>query len=406
MSDNSGIGRRPSFIYHPNKAIEHVLGRMDIEPVRFFAVFFPLWAVEIEGEQRDSRRYQIIENYVERGILNGGLQSTDELASFFGMETQLVKKVVTFLSAIGHIEDIQGRLRLTRLGVDSLERMEKYVLMETRRQLYFDGILSNPLISNYYDSKSIRFLAEDEIPAHSMGIRFFRLLPTSFWNIDKLYELERRPDKDKYNIPHEVTNIRQRSAPESIYTPMYIFETRRQGYSNPYYVTYTGIKERHDLFFEEIVNNSPPLLTSLYAEEEISPSQLWFGRITANGLPTSRLTRLPNGSWQLRLLSSDLQSASESKALLAALGSYWIEKGYFLHIWCNDERIRREAAISQILKRVEKKKRTLTNKELDELLMTRADTLKVPELSRTDLLNKAKELGFDKTLSTLENLYL
>jgi hypothetical protein len=323
-----------SLIYNVQRAIDHIQQRTDIVPIRFFSVLFPLWSVEVQGEQKEPGAYRLIENYVERGILHGGLQSTRELADFFGLDQALVTKVVAFLSAIGHVAGPENRLHLTPLGIESQQDMQKYVLLETRRLLYFDGFLLKSLLQEHYESRSMRFLSDQEtwlLPERDRGQRFLRL-NSSAWNIQAIEELNRIPDKARYNIPDEVTNLQQISLTKT-YTPMYIFETRRrtqQSRLDQRYLTYTGIQDILDPFFEEIINASPNILQPLYAEEEKNPARLWSDYVADRGLPPERLRQLENGSWQLSLLPNNL-----TQKVRMALGSYWIERGYFLHIWCN-----------------------------------------------------------------------
>jgi hypothetical protein len=53
-------------------------------------------------------------------------------------------------------------VHLTPLGIESQKDMQKYVMLETRRLLYFDGFLLKPLLQDHYESRSMRFLSEQE----------------------------------------------------------------------------------------------------------------------------------------------------------------------------------------------------------------------------------------------------
>lgn len=84
-------------IYDPRRAIEHMQTLQGTMPIRLFAILFPLWDVETTATQEEGRPYELMEKYVERGIDEGRLHTVEELASFFGLQSEMVKKILNFL---------------------------------------------------------------------------------------------------------------------------------------------------------------------------------------------------------------------------------------------------------------------------------------------------------------------
>lgn len=403
MNKHQENNQRILSIHSLHRIIEHILQKSDLFPTRVFSVYFPIWAVEIEARQKSRGDYWLIDKYIERSILQADLHTTSELAAFLGIERRLVEKAVNLLSAIGHVTETNGRLHLTPLGIESQKDQQRYTLLETHRLLYVDRFLAQPLLADHYDSRNMQFLSNEVLPLRHKDQIFQRLCSLKKWDNSVLAALEKNENKAQYNIPDEVTELKL-LAYEECYTPVYIFETRKHTQQNVrqlYYLVYTGLQEMQDLFFEQIVNASHDIQAQLQEKEE-NLAHLWENYVTKRNISTKRLSQQADGSWQLCLLATDLQSPKAQKAF-NAIGKYWTEKEYLLRIWCDDENIRRNAALDQTLDFIERK-RQISLDELDEYLLLRANILHVQNQSRSDLLERAREKKRESVLKVLEAL--
>src|SRR5260370_25374307 len=149
-------------IYDPRRAIEHIQTLSGVMPVRLYAILFPLWDVETTATREDGRPYELMEKYVERGIDEGQLHSVEELANFFGLQSEMVKKILNFLDTIGHVTSTGGRWDLTPLGRKSGRAGTRYGSKGKRISLYFDAYSSRPLRKEHYNTKRGSILFPDE----------------------------------------------------------------------------------------------------------------------------------------------------------------------------------------------------------------------------------------------------
>lgn len=403
MNERQGKNQPVLLVHSLHRIIEHIQQKPDLMLVRVFPVYFPIWAVEIEASQKSREKYQLIDKYVERGISQACLHTTRELAAFLGIEQRLVEKAVNLLSGIGHITETNGWLYLTPLGVESLKDQQKYSLLETHRLLYVDRFLAQPLLTKHYDSRNMQFLSDGALPTRHKDQRFQRLYSPKRWDNSILTALERNEKRTQYNIPDEVTDLKLIRHDE-LYTPVYVFETRKLGQNTQelYYLVYTGLQEMQDPFFEQIVNSSSDIRAQLQEEEEKDLAYLWEKYVTERNISVKRLAQQANGSWQLCLLANDLQSSKSQKAF-SDIGKFWTQKGYFLHIWCDDEEIRWNAALDQTLDFIERK-RQATVSELNDYILLRGNILHIQNLSLSDLLERAREKKREKAVQILKAL--
>lgn len=404
MNAHQEKNQRILLIHSLQRIIEHIQQKPDFIPIRVFPVYFPVWAVEIEARQKSRENYWLIDKYIERGIWQADLHTTRELAAFFGIELRFVEKAANMLSAIGHIRETNGRLYLTPVGVESQNDQHKYILLETHRLLYVDRFLAQPLLTDHYNSRNMQFLSDGALPPYHKGQRFQRLCSLKRWDNSVLTALEKNDKKAQHNIPDEVTDLKLLSY-EELYTPVYIFETRKQTRPNSrelYYLVYTGLQDMQDLFFEQVVNSSPDIRVQLQEEEDENLARMWANYVTERNISVKRLVQQADGSWRLCLLTDDLRSPKSQKAF-NDIGKYWTKQGYFLRVWCDDENIRRNAALDQILDFIERRRQIIFD-ELDKYLLLRSNVLHVQSLSHSDLLERAREKKREKAIKVLEVL--
>ncbi len=273
-------------IYDPRRALEHVQTQPGVVPVRLFAILFPLWDIETTAMQEEKRAYELLERFVERGIAEGQLHTTGELAAFFGLQHEIVVKILSFLETIGHVRHNGAYWDLTPLGHKSVREGKKYVEQEKRIRLYFDAYTSMPLRKEHYNGKKVRIFSPDEaieiVHAKSWGYRFHLIISMQEWQPLSLRQLEAQVDRESYNMPPEMQRIHAHAV-RPAYLPMYIIETTRtlpisaqsSQASRPYYLVYTGIRDLRDAYFEPIINNNAMVYATLKGEKVWSQQDLW-----------------------------------------------------------------------------------------------------------------------------------
>ncbi len=343
-----------NILYNPRRAIEHIEKLPGLTPIRLFAVLFPLWYVEVSGTQELQRPYELIENYIERGIAEGQLRTISALADFFSLDSRLVEKILFFLETIGHATHTRDTWALTQLGERSLEAGKKIIAQQKAQKLYFEAFRSQPLQRVHYGNNLQTYAdAEaDEITPIYKGYKFHRMYSFPDWQPESLQRLEQQPDRAQYNLPTGIHNLQFLSRVQ-VYFPMYIIETRKQNHQ-PYYVAYTHIQGRRDSYFEHIVNSYPEIQRSLAAEKEMKASELWRKWLLKKGITSVQPEQLPSGIWRINLVEAAFHASTDSLSI-ADIGTYRLEDGYFLQIWCSDIFLRRQAALDRTLKIIEKR---------------------------------------------------
>jgi hypothetical protein len=420
----SGMEKRLSAlkpIYHPRRALEHMQTVQGIKPVRVFAILFPLWDVETTAVQEEKRPYELLERYVERGMDEGQLHTVEELTSFFGLQREMVEKILLFLETIGHVKHSGMYWELTPLGYKSVREQEKYVEQEKHVRFYFDAYTSKPLRKEHYDGRKVHIFSLDEaeevLHTKTWGYRFHLVSSMREWQPLALRELEARVDRADYNVPPEMQGIQvvqnDAHAVQLAYIPMYIIETTRQvsgsvsaqGYSGqkPYYLVYTGIRDLRDSYFETIINSNNTVYAALRGEKVWSQQDLWRDwlqdhKIT-NALPLER----PDGTWQISLPVSAF-AGSSAKFPTTRVGEYELSKGYVLQIWCDDRVVRRKAVLDRTLQLVKNQQRYIKKQTVQEQLLLLTKQLQTDPVSFNDLRQRALDTKMDTIVKVLDSL--
>lgn len=395
------------FLYRPQRIIEEALKEPGFAPARLLAILFPLWRVELEGTFREQKPYALLEEYIERGIFEGQLQTTDELSTFFGIDTRLVAKVLDFLQTIEHVQYEQGRWYLRPLGLESLREGQKYIPKKNRQEFYFEAFQCRPLTREHYDKFQVYTdqEAEELVNAYEhshRGYRCTRLFSFHSWNPKAVDDLARRSNRDQYNLRKEITSIHQVGQPELVYLPLYLIEGRKQNGQRTH-LAYSRIRGRRDRFFEEIVQHDPDIRGSLAIEatKESLDKDLWTRWLKTQGLANIQPLLMPSGIWQLSL-SSDLFRAKKPPIAIDKIGTYHLEDGHFLYIWSEDIDIRRDAVLDRTLRLIEQHKKSITEREVEKNLQLLSTQLATRTMEVSDLKRYAKVTGQAVLLSTID----
>jgi hypothetical protein len=397
-------------LYDARIAIEHVQMQRDVQPLRLFGILFPLWDVETTATQREERPYELIERYIERGLDEGQLHTAEELSHFFGLQSETVKKILHFLTTIGHVTCTGSRWDLTPLGRESIRAGTKYVAKEKRVRFYFDGYTSYPLRKEHYNSKRVHILSPEEaMEVHyrkTWGYRFEPLYTIYAWQPSSLHELATRVDRASYNMPPEMQGI-QPIHVSQVYIPMYVIESKKPSSASSvaardsYYAVYTGIAARRDLYFEQLINRNEAVLVALRNVERRSQYDLWMDWLRKMDITDVMPLERADGSWQVTLPRSMFEG-TQAKFDLSRIGDYELNYGYWIQIWCNDKSLRRKAALDHVLRIVKKQQKDVKRQYIQERLQFKAQQLQTDELELTDLQRRAQEAGMQELVKILK----
>jgi hypothetical protein len=334
--------------YPEERALEDAAFGHGVAPVRIHSLLLPLFQVEITATTTEGHPYELIDRYLERGIAEGDLRTVPELADFFALDHVLVDRAVRFLTAVGHLTAADGRLTLTPIGERSVQDGVRYVVTrEDRRTLYFDAFGSRPLTRPYYDSRTVTMLRDEALSsAASDGSRFTMLTSTRGFRRAALTELANRPDRDRFNLPERVDNPTSLGGEEHVYLPLFV--VRVMAPAGAGHLVYGPAGDRSDPDLTDLIEQTPEIVQALEADERRlrgRPVEAAVNRwLAARGRPPMRPTPLPDGGWRVVLRAEDF---GPDAVPVQRAGSFQVFGGEVVHVWCDDERIRRRAMLER-----------------------------------------------------------
>jgi hypothetical protein len=343
--------------YREATALEDAVFRQGAIPTRIFPILLPVWCVEVQAMITDAEDYELIDRYLERGIAEGRLCTVAELADFFALDESLVDRALRFLTAIGHVTENGGRYALTDLGYRSLRAGKCYVVTrEARRKLYFDAFGSRPLTREYYDSRTVTLLTEEErkvAAERSDGPRFQALSGSPYgFRRTALQELAADADRERYNLPEDIKGVESLSE-ERVYLPTYIVRAReRNGRIRHLVYTQAGDKsdDKADKYLSELCDRTPEIVAVLEAEERGLPPDLEMDRVNEwldrRNFGASRPERRSNGMLRVTLSESAFTANGDGPSLVR-LGSFVVVGTVFFQTWCVSEKVRRRALVER-----------------------------------------------------------
>jgi hypothetical protein len=399
-------------LYSPHRALDAVLDLGAI-PQRLFRVFYPVWRVKVQGQQRIATDFEELEWFIERGLHEAGLTSVEGLARFFGLDARFVQKLVKFLRGIGHIEGDDAHLSLTQLGLTSMQARVRYQEQETSAELYFDGLCSRPLALEHYSVP----LYEDS--SKSTWFRPFYVFDRR-WNEAAVQELMAHPDKGKYNLPDEVTYIAPLSR-EPVYLPVYVIE-RQMGEPDglPLFLVFSRIRSMRDEVIEGVVNVDPLAVVPLREARRQNLEESVRRCLDGRGLDQDDWHLQLSGPWgpQVTVDAQVLQSAhwhaegTEGSRGLSVrdIGGYLLVYEHVLAfdwcVWltCDDPKMRQQAAVERLLEWLQRAIAMPTSEDLNQRLMVMRERLRIKPISTDTLLDTAAERGLARALERLDML--
>jgi hypothetical protein len=146
------------------------------------------------------------------------------------------------------------------------------------------------------------------------------------------------------------------------------------------------------------VNNSLEIRRSLQAEQRVEKVQdLWSNWLKSKGLVSFQPERDRNGLWRL-VLPARVFRSSQANFSEAEIGTYHIEQGYFVQIWCDDEHTRLHAALDRTLKMIQASRQTVTQERIQDMLQQMAEQLQIVPPPPREIYPRAKEKNLDSDL--------
>jgi hypothetical protein len=395
----------PAPLYPVEQVVEKVLALPEWTPVRIFGVLLPIWDVDATGITGEEREYPFFEKIIESGIARAGLTSKAALVDFLGLDPYLVERVLIALETAGSLVRIDGQFHLTPQAVRSVQEGKKYAPAQAHLKLYFEGYYSKPLPNAHYDSVTVlsQVEAEDFVQQRrETSCPFYRLYSFRRWSPLAIKELALREDRTAYHVPVDMQQLSLLRVTPS-YLPMYIAEVRKQ--TTPYYMAFTAGQDGRDQFFEQIVNSYAEILLPLSGKEKRDLSPVWETWLNQQGLTNTCPELLENGLWRATISAEALRSPT-CKLPLSALDTYHMEQGHFLHLWCENELVRCQAALDQTLQALKNQSDTMTLPDIQQSLRisTSIDHLQTPTLEIADLLARAKETDQEDLVTLLTRL--
>jgi hypothetical protein len=261
MQDNSkNIFQAEKLLYSYQKALDEFLA-LGLIPQRLFRILYPIRIVDIFGRQRFSTNMEESQWFVERGIYEANLISTNDLTEYLGLDKDFVNKMLIFLRQINHLVDSDGKLSLTELGIRSVQEQICYQEQDTNFKLYFDAFGNYPLLQEH-----IRIKLFDEIPENPSFHPPLPIFPE--WDIKALSDLHARVDRYRYGLMDEVGTITHSQEDKIAYMPAYVIERKSDlgdstNLNLPTYFVFSSVPGYRDIVLEKPVNESPQVLNWL-----------------------------------------------------------------------------------------------------------------------------------------------
>jgi len=345
--------------YPVERALENVVDRLGIRPVRVHPVAFPLYVAELSATVITREPFDLLDRYVGLAIAECGFGSTAEISAYLGVTEHIVGRVLQFLSKIGHVTASDGALALTALGLRAVRDDTRYIPKEDRLKLYFDGVRCAPLPSGYY-SRSVKVMSPDEALAQR---RFTLLGHTAEFAASAVEALARRRDRADYNLPDEHENLALRAV-DRAFLPCYLIRTRTSaGYGSLLYTA--ADSSASDAYLEGITQDWPPLAEAIQAEDR-AKAERWRAELSAwldeRALSMTQLTWTGHDVPRLTLPAShfplgDAPAKDRAEFPVRMVGSYITPETFVVQLWCRDEHTRREAGLQRALEYVDAARR-------------------------------------------------
>ncbi|PPK61870.1 hypothetical protein V5P93_002394 [Actinokineospora auranticolor] len=336
------------FGYPEQRALEDAAYGQGMTPTRLIGLMLPVWCVTISATVTVAEDYELIDRFLERGIAEGGLTTTADLAGFYALDEVLVDRALRFLALINHVRLVDGHWALTDLGKRSVADGRRYVrLVDDRRKLYFDAFRSRPLTRAYYDARKVSML-----PAHKEledDARWFRVLfSVRGFDPGALTALAGNPQRDRFNLPARIENPRLLGQ-EQVLLPLRVVRAVEAG-GRVRYLAYGQASAEVDWDLTGILESTPDVLLALENEERVVDTRGEEERTRAwldeKDVGPYHLTRSAAGLMTVAVPESGV---GQGGFPLHRLGSFVVHGSSVFRLWCAAERPRRQALLDRVV---------------------------------------------------------
>lgn len=394
-------------LYSHYKALDQV-HEMGYIPLRLFRVLYPLWRVRVDGRQRVATDFDEMEWHLERGVLEAGFSSVNELAAFFGLELVFVQRLVNFSRNIGHMRGDDAHLALTELGSASVKDRVRYENQQTSTELYFDALGSLPLSQEHYKIPILETLP----PAGTSPFQAFYHFEHT-WNEESLIKILTSPDKKRFNLPDDdAISAAKLVGREPAYMPAYFVEARENEPASPLrLLVFSQVRGLHDSVLEEAVNRDPLVYRALkaktdsradavrrYFEQDGLKKEAWY--LNENGPQGAQV--MVDG--QVFLPGSDADQDENRRLTLRSVGRYTLIYDWCIWVMCDDASIRKQAAAEQLLEWLQNANATPAQEEIARKFADLCQRLKIELLPVKDVLALARKRVLARAAERLEEL--
>jgi hypothetical protein len=385
------VNRTQLFSFPEQRVLEDAAFARDVVPTRIFALLLPVWSVTVQADITEAEDYELIDRFLARGIAEGDLTTTAELADFYALDPELVDRALRALAAIGHVTHGSGRWTLTGLGLRSVRDRKRYIVTRgDRRKLYFTAFGSQPLTRPYYDTRKVTLVTAGDVPEirSANGPRFHTLMTTRGLDGNALDALAANPQRDRFNMPDRVEGLRRLGSDELVYLPVYVVRARTpQGRKR--YLAYGQASAEADPDLSDVIERSPEVIAVLEAEmtairhdEELERVRAWLRKQGLGEQPLERVS-----SDDLLRVCLPANRFGGNGLSLNRVGSFVVQANSLFQLWCDDEAVRRLALLSRIDTILAR--RSKVDRVVVDLIERLARQLELGRLSLSDVRDEA-----------------
>ncbi|MCH7231610.1 hypothetical protein L0U85_12220 [Glycomyces sp. L485] len=340
------------FPYPRERVVDNARHEMGLMPTRIVACLLPLWRIEVEATVTEGRPYELLDRFLEAAIADAGFDTVRELALFLSLDETLVDRVLRFLARTGHLVESGGHYSLTALGRRSVENGKRFeVIKADRRVLYFEALGSQPLTRIYYDSKTVTILGEFDavrLLGQKSGVRFRRIGVPIGRAANALQDLMNRRDRDRFNLPEGIEDLRPLGSDRPAYLPVYL--VRAEPSAGPArYLAYTQASAGHDPELSEVFEQHPYVRAHM---EQLETEGLGGGdeqNIAAwaefKDLGQRPDVRQVDRTW--RVLLPEREFTREGGLTISQIGQYKVSRNTVFQLWCASAHARTRALLDR-----------------------------------------------------------
>jgi len=174
-----------------------------VRPIRIEQVLFPVYQVTAAEEQRLADTYEDLERFIMRAIVTLGIHRVDDIGTFYGLDTPLVRDVISKLVLSKHLTGSpDSAVYVSPIGQKSLDENVLYVVNGSKI-LRFDAFSFQPLPRRLYGYSLIRDVQGNR------GVREFAHFTS--WDMDNdsaVDKLLTNLERAELNVPDEVVSLK------------------------------------------------------------------------------------------------------------------------------------------------------------------------------------------------------